>query len=57
MNMVMNNDKRGGLFALNMPFGSLAQNNLGNALWDPAARTEGTKRAELPAQAVAAFRS
>ena len=57
MNMVMNYDKRGGLFALNMPFGSLAQNNLGNALWDPAARTEGTKRAELPAQAVAAFRS
>jgi hypothetical protein len=40
-----------------MPFGSLAQNNLGNALWDQAARTEEAKRAELLAHAVVAFRS
>ena len=33
------------------------QNNLGIALWDQAARTEGPKGAELLAQAVAALRS
>ena len=35
----------------------MTQNNLGVALWDQAARTEGTKGAELLAQAVSAFRS
>jgi hypothetical protein len=33
------------------------QNNLGAALWDQAARTEGPQGAELLAQAVSAFRS
>jgi hypothetical protein len=33
------------------------QNNLGNALWAQAARTEGPKGAELLAQAVSAYRS
>ena len=33
------------------------QNNLGVALWDQAARTEGPKGAELLAQAVTAYRS
>jgi hypothetical protein len=33
------------------------QSNLGLALWDQAARTQGTKSTELLAQAVAAFQS
>jgi hypothetical protein len=33
------------------------QNNLGNALWAQATRTEGTKGADLLAQAVSAYRS
>ena len=36
---------------------ALTQNNLGNALRDQADRTEGTKGAELLAQAVSAYRS
>ena len=35
----------------------MTQNNLGIALWDQAARTEGAKGAELLAQAVSAYRS
>ena len=35
----------------------MTQNNLGLALWDQAARTEGAKGAELLAQAVTAYRS
>ena len=35
----------------------MTQNNLGIALWDQAARTEGPKGAELLAQAVSAYRS
>ena len=36
---------------------AMTQNNLGVALWDQAARTEGAKGAELLAQAVTAYRS